>query len=122
MPAWTAESDQASAYFGSSVGSAGDVNGDGYADVIVGAPNYDNGQTDEGRAFVYLGGAAVSRPRPTWTAEGDQAGAGFGVSVATAGDVNGDGYADVIVGARLLRQRRDGRGPGLSSTSASPRA
>ena len=38
--------------------TAGDVNGDGYADVIVGAPDYDNGQTDEGRAFVYHGSAA----------------------------------------------------------------
>ena len=40
------------------MGTAGDVNGDGYADVIVGAPLYDNGQTDEGRAFVYYGNAA----------------------------------------------------------------
>lgn len=39
--------------FGLSVGTAGDVNGDGYSDVIVGAHRYDNGQTDEGRAFVY---------------------------------------------------------------------
>ena len=38
--------------FGYSVGTAGDVNGDGYADVIVGAPDYDSGQTNEGRAFV----------------------------------------------------------------------
>ena len=56
--AWTAESDQAGAYFGCSVATAGDVNGDGYSDVIVGAPCYDNGQTDEGRAYVYHGSAA----------------------------------------------------------------
>src|SRR5262249_24686809 len=54
-PAWTAESDQASANFGHSVASAGDVNGDGFSDLIVGASFYDNGQTDEGRAFVYYG-------------------------------------------------------------------
>ena len=56
-PAWTAESNQASAEFGCSVATAGDVNGDGYSDVIVGARLYDNGQTDEGRAFVYHGSA-----------------------------------------------------------------
>ena len=38
--------------------TAGDVNGDGFSDVIVGAPYYDNGEFDEGRAFLYLGSAA----------------------------------------------------------------
>jgi hypothetical protein len=98
-PAWTAESDQAGAFFGYSVATAGDVNGDGYSDVIVGAHLYDNGQTDEGRAFVYHGSAAGLSATPNWTAESDQASAFFGYSVATAGDVNGDGYSDVIVGA-----------------------
>ena len=58
-PDWTAEGDQASAYFGISAGTAGDVNGDGYADVIVGADSYDNGQANEGRAYVYYGGSDV---------------------------------------------------------------
>src|SRR3989338_8866950 len=98
-PAWTAESDQAGAQFGISVATTGDVNGDGYSDVIVGAPYYDNGQTDEGRAFVYLGSSAGLALTPAWTAESDQASAYFGYSVSTAGDVNGDGYSDVIVGA-----------------------
>jgi len=98
-PGWTAEPDQSQARFGWSVASAGDVNGDGFADVIVGAPFYDNGQTDEGRAFVYHGSASGLAIAPSWTAESDQAGAQFGASVAGAGDVNGDGYADVIVGA-----------------------
>jgi hypothetical protein len=53
--AWFAESNQAGAFFGFCVASAGDVNGDGYGDVIVGAEGYDNGETNEGRAFVYLG-------------------------------------------------------------------
>jgi len=101
-PAWTAESDQAGAEFGSSVGTAGDVNGDGFSDVIVGANAFDNGQTDEGRAFVYQGSASGLSLSPAWTAESDQASAAFGVSVGTAGDVNGDGFSDVIVGARLF--------------------
>jgi MYXO-CTERM domain-containing protein len=99
VPSWTAESDQASALFGVSVASAGDVNGDGYGDVIVGAPSFDNGQTNEGRAFVFFGSASGLSTAPAWTAESDQAAAGLGTSVASAGDVNGDGYGDVIVGA-----------------------
>ena len=98
-PAWTAESDQASANFGFSVSAAGDVNGDGYGDVIVGAYAYDNGELGEGRAFVYLGSAFGLSAAPSWTAESDQAAANLGFSVSAAGDVNGDGYGDVIVGA-----------------------
>ncbi len=97
-PAWIGESDQDLAYFGASVGTAGDVNGDGYADVIVGAPYFDNGQGEEGRAFVYYGSDSGLSTVANWTAESDQAGASFGDSVGTAGDVNSDGYADVIVG------------------------
>jgi hypothetical protein len=96
---WTAESNQTSAYFGTTVSTAGDVNGDGYSDVIVGASHYDNGQTDEGRAFVYYGSASGLSATANWTAESDQASAYFGLSVSTAGDINGDGYSDLIVGA-----------------------
>jgi len=96
---WTAEGDQTGELFGWSSASAGDVNGDGYADLIVGAPDYDGGQTNEGRAHVFLGGASGLATTPAWTAEGNLDGIEFGVSVASAGDVNGDGYSDVIVGA-----------------------
>ncbi len=98
-PDWTAESDQANAYFGVSVGTAGDVNGDGFDDVIVGAYYYDNSHTDEGAAFVYYGSGTGPSPNPDWTAYGNKPGARFGSSVGTAGDVNNDGYDDVIVGA-----------------------
>jgi len=100
-PDWTAEDNQASASFGWSVGTAGDVNGDNYSDVIIGAPYYDNGQTDEGRAYVYHGSASGLSATPNWTAESNQDFAHFGYSVSTAGDINDDGYQDVIVGARL---------------------
>jgi alpha-tubulin suppressor-like RCC1 family protein len=97
------ESDQANAFLGWSVASAGDVNSDGYADVIVGAPTYDAGESDEGAAFVFHGSASgIGDGDPANAAtqlESDQGSSNFGVSVAGAGDVNGDGYADVIVGA-----------------------
>ena len=99
------ESNQADARLGYSVSGAGDVNGDGFADVIVGARFYDAGQTDEGAAFVFLGSATGIADGNPATAhaqlESNQAGAYLGWSVSGAGDVNGDGFADVIVGARL---------------------
>ncbi len=98
-PAWTSEANQASASFGDAVGTAGDVNGDGFSDVIVGAPGFDNGQDREGRAFVYLSSASGLASTPAWTAESNRAGAAFGDGVGTAGDVNGDGYDDVVIGA-----------------------
>lgn len=98
-PAWTAEADKHGASFGYSVASAGDVNGDGYGDVVVGASGYSNGSTSEGRAYTYLGSAAGLTTSAAWTVESDQAGAILGNSVASAGDVNDDGYGDVLIGA-----------------------
>ena len=97
------ESNQESASFGLSVSSAGDVDGDGYDDVIVGAPFYDAGQNNEGAAFVFHGsvaGVADGNPVTAVTQlEGNMIGAALGTSVSGAGDVNGDGFDDVIVGA-----------------------
>jgi len=98
-PSWDKESDQANAHFGYDVSTAGDVNGDGYSDVIVGAPDIDMGQSDEGAAWVYKGSADGLISKPIWYAQSDQADAAFGYSVSTAGDINADGYFDVIIGA-----------------------
>jgi hypothetical protein len=98
-PLWHKVPDQAEAQFGASVGTAGDVNGDGYADVIVGAPYYHHPTTDEGMAWVYLGGDPAPSTTPQWDGEGNQSNAHYGQAVGTAGDVNGDGYSDIIVGA-----------------------
>jgi len=98
-PAWAIEGNQANAQFGAALARAGDVNGDGFDDVLVDAPLWNNGQNDEGRAFLFLGSAAGLATSPAWTAEGDQAGVRFGGFLSTAGDVNGDGFDDVILGA-----------------------
>jgi hypothetical protein len=76
-------------YFGSIVAGAGDVNGDGYADIVVGSLD---------GAFVYLGSAAGLATTPT-PALVPASGSGFGSPVASAGDVNGDGYGDLVVGS-----------------------
>jgi hypothetical protein len=108
--AWSVEGNQAGARFGTSVASAGDVNGDGFGDVIIGAPNYDNGHTDEGRVYVHLGSATGLVTTAAWTAESNQVGALLGGSVAGAGDVNGDGFDDVILGAREYDNVETGEG------------
>ncbi len=95
------ESNQAGGQMGYSVAGAGDINGDGYSDVIVGAPYYDNGQNDEGTAFIYHGSATGISTTAAAMVESNQTFASMGISVAGAGDVNGDGYSDVIVGAFL---------------------
>ena len=98
-PAWTALGHTDFAQFGRSLASAGDVNGDGYSDVIVGAYQYSDVEGSEGAAFLYLGSASGLASTASWSAEGNQWNANFGESVASAGDVDGDGFSDVIVGA-----------------------
>lgn len=82
--------------FGVSLASAGDVNGDGYDDVIAGAVGYGDFR---GRAYLYAGGLAGLSTNPVWIATGESAYSSLGRSVAGAGDVNGDGYSDVLAGA-----------------------
>jgi hypothetical protein len=92
--AWSVTGTQAGEMRGV-VAGAGDVNHDGYADVLVGAPNRAPG----GAAFLYLGSASGLATSPAWTATGGTAATSFGFALASAGDVNGDGFADVVVGA-----------------------
>jgi hypothetical protein len=99
---------------GWSVSGAGDVNGDGFGDLIVAAPQGDDGGADAGEGYVVFGsgtgfGTAVGNRQvidlTTLSAsqgfiiQGDTAGDFAGTSVSAAGDVNGDGFDDLIVGA-----------------------
>lgn len=86
--------------FGNSVAGAGDVNGDGYADVVVAAFGEDvGGRAQVGTASIYLGSAAGIPASRAAVLEGTAARDFFGHAVASAGDVNGDGFSDVIVGS-----------------------
>jgi hypothetical protein len=82
--------------FGASVAGAGDVNGDGYADILVGAPGDAAGS--DGRARVFFGGPGLDTT-PDLELAGTHPGERFGWSVAGAGDIDGDGYADLLAGA-----------------------
>jgi len=84
--------------FGNWVSTAGDVNGDGYSDVIVGSTGNDAGGTSAGRSYIYFGGISMDNIVDV-IITGEASGHRLGNSVSTAGDVNGDGYSDVIVGA-----------------------
>jgi hypothetical protein len=93
------EGSQNGSEFGKAVSSAGDVNGDSYADVVAGAWMYDNGEADEGAVFLYYGSASGVQTPHAFMADGDRVNAYFGFSAAAAGDVDADGYDDFLVGA-----------------------
>ena len=92
------DSSDSLSYFGFSVAGAGDVNGDGKADFLVGAFQADPGGLENaGSVFLYSGADGSLLYRKDGAGFGDE----FGISVAGAGDVNGDAKSDFIVGARL---------------------
>ncbi|MBK6877801.1 MAG: FG-GAP repeat protein [Ignavibacteria bacterium] len=90
--------------FGESVSTAEDVNGDGYSDLIISASSYGGGN---GRAYLYFGGSAMD-DSPDVVMSGTTL-TNFGGSVSNAGDVNGDGYSDVIIGEKFAYNSATGR-------------
>ncbi len=96
---------------GNAVSSAGDVNGDGFDDLIIGGQGTDpNGMTDAGSGYVIFGKASgfasvidlsVLDSNTGFRLDGLFANALTGFAVSAAGDINGDGYGDLIIGAHL---------------------
>ena len=99
-------------YFGASVAGAGDLDGDGYDDLIIGAYVDEEGGLYAGAAYVYYGSSVgVDASRETKLIASDSStGQYFGTDVAAAGDVDGDGYDDVIVGAPYDNELSTGAG------------
>ncbi len=123
--AWQVVEETGARRLGASVAAAGDVNADGFDDVLVGVPGYNGGQLREGAARLYLGSASGLAQEPAWQVESDETEAAMGYAVSSAGDVNGDGFDDVVVGTadsvvnnEGMAQVYLGSASGLSTTPA----
>lgn len=96
--AWIGEGSQYDERWAFNVNEAGDINHDGYGDILVGSKYYDNGSiTNAGKAELYLGGPKGPQRTPTWSFAGLDTTTTLGTNLSNIGDVNGDGYDDIIV-------------------------
>ncbi|MFM8357748.1 MAG: histidine kinase, partial [Verrucomicrobiota bacterium] len=98
------EGDRTYGKFGTQMIVPGDVNGDGWPDALIAAPEADHGQLMEGLAFLFAGSSRGLQPKPMWGFQGEETRARFGSSLAALGDVNRDGYADFAVGSPANRE------------------
>lgn len=100
--AWKITGGQPGANLGFWVSGRGDLNGDGYSDVVVGSTYYTHVLHSEGAVFVYYGSASGLHTTPDWAVYGEQDSCLFGRSVSTEGDLNNDGYDDLVIGAAQI--------------------
>lgn len=105
-----ASTGQHQARVGSFVAAAGDVNGDGYGDIMYGAPGWDNVVLDEGLVTVHHGSSTGTVPNGAWSVLGGSWFRNFGSAVAYAGDLDGDGFDEALFGGIGLRYAAAYRG------------
>ncbi len=107
---WFVEGNNANSDFGFWIDGGGDVNGDGYSDIIIGAPEYSHDFAGEGAVFIYYGSPDGLGDSPDWVQYGEHDSAGFGRCVALRGDINGDGFSDVLIGSHQYTLTRFNEG------------
>jgi hypothetical protein len=98
-PALTLRGERGGDQFGSALAALGDVNRDGFPDFAVGARKNDKAGEAAGAVYVYHGGPRGPLPEPRTILRGPGPGVQFGAALAGVGDLDGDGYADLLVGA-----------------------
>jgi len=102
-PDWWYSYEQENANTGIDVSGGGDTNHDGYDELVVGAHLLDDEQANEGAVFAFFGSASGLAPQPGWMVEGNKNDTFFGFAVDGAGDSNGDGFSDVLIGSPTFR-------------------
>ena len=98
VPTLTLTGDYPGGMFGAAVAGVGDVDRDGFDDVLVGAPFASGGFPTSGKVYLYRGGSGGLDPHPAWTAAGSAPGARLGWSIASLTNLTADGFADLVVG------------------------
>ncbi len=107
---WMMEGNSEKSDFGFWMDGGGDVNGDGYDDLLVGAPSVSHNFVGEGAVYLYYGGPDGLSLEPDWVAYGAHDSSGFGRCLSIKGDVNGDGFSDILIGSHQHKNTKVNEG------------
>lgn len=113
-PDWAIHGSGPGERLGLGLAGVGDLNGDGFDDVLVGVPGHGENGTERGQVRAYFGSPSGLEPEARWTLSGARDGMWFGARVQAMGERKGDRHPGFCVGApgRRARARRDVEWPG----------